>query len=132
MIMENEIKNNYIYSTMSITNREDLKEKIHDIHNYMRNNGIGYGLNSLKTFNVLYGLKKIQDYNLYDKLKLIKEECWLKSKSFPAVARKTIDLSFCICYNNILGTGCCVTIYIGCSPSNSCSSYRIVIGCISG
>lgn len=69
------IKDEIINNTMSITNREDLKEKIHDIHNYMRNNGIGYGLNSLKTFNVLYGLKKIQDYNLFEKVGLTKKEC---------------------------------------------------------
>jgi hypothetical protein len=69
------INDDIINNTMSITNREDLKEKIHDIHNYMRNNGIGYGLNSLKTFNVLYGLKKIQDYNLFEKVGLTKEEC---------------------------------------------------------
>ncbi len=46
-----------------ITNRESLKEKIHEIHNYMRNNGIGYGMNALKVFNFLYGLMKIEDYN---------------------------------------------------------------------
>uniref|UniRef100_A0A6C0CEB0 Uncharacterized protein n=1 Tax=viral metagenome TaxID=1070528 RepID=A0A6C0CEB0_9ZZZZ len=69
------INDKIINNTMSITNREDLKEKIHDIHNYMRNNGIGYGLNSLKTFNVLYGLKKIQDYNLFEKVGLTREEC---------------------------------------------------------
>jgi type I restriction-modification system DNA methylase subunit len=69
------IKDEIINNTMSITNREDLKEKIHDIHNYMRNNGIGYGLNSLKTFNVLYGLKKIQDYDLFKKVGLTKKEC---------------------------------------------------------
>jgi len=72
MTIQNKI---IINNTMSITNREDLKEKIHEIHNYMRNNGIGYGLNSLKTFNVLYGLKKIQDYNLFEKVGLTREEC---------------------------------------------------------
>jgi len=43
---------------MSITNKEALKDKIHDIHNYLRNNGAGYGMNALKVFNVIYGLKK--------------------------------------------------------------------------
>lgn len=59
----------------NITNREALKNKIHDIHNYMRNNGIGYGMNALKVFNVLYGLKKIEERNLIDKVGLKRPEC---------------------------------------------------------
>ena len=47
----------------SITNSDDLRVKIHEIHNYMRNNGIGYGLSSLKVFNFLYGLMKIEEFN---------------------------------------------------------------------
>lgn len=39
---------------MDITNSDDLREKIHEIHNFMRNNGIGYGLTSLKTFNLFF------------------------------------------------------------------------------
>ena len=38
----------------NITNREALKEKIHEIHNFMRNNGAGYGMNALKIFNILF------------------------------------------------------------------------------
>ena len=45
-----------------ITNSDDLREKIHEIHNFMRKNGIGYGLTSLKTFNIFYGLMKIEDF----------------------------------------------------------------------
>ena len=44
-----------------ITNRQGLRDKIHEIHNYMRNNGVGYGLNALKVFNLFYGLMKIGD-----------------------------------------------------------------------
>ena len=50
----------------SISNKEALKDKIHDMHNYLRNNGGGYGMNALKVFNILYGLKKIQENNLID------------------------------------------------------------------
>ena len=35
----------------------------------MRNNGIGYGLSSLKVFNFLYGLMKVEGYGLTDKIK---------------------------------------------------------------
>ena len=58
-----------------ITNSDDLREKIHEIHNFMRNNGIGYGLTSLKTFNLFYGLMKIEDYNLNEKIGLNDEKC---------------------------------------------------------
>lgn len=61
--------------SQSITNREALKDKIHDIHNYMRNNGAGYGMNALKVFNVLYGLKKIEEHKLLDKVNLKRPEC---------------------------------------------------------
>ena len=50
-----------------ITNREALKEKIHDIHNYLRNHGAGYGMNALKVFNIIYGLKKIDEADLLEK-----------------------------------------------------------------
>ena len=41
----------------NISNKEALKDKIHEIHNYLRNNGAGYGMNALKVFNLIYGLK---------------------------------------------------------------------------
>ena len=55
----------------NITNKEALKDKIHVIHNYLRNNGAGYGMNGLKVFNILYGLKKIEENNLFDRVNLI-------------------------------------------------------------
>jgi len=63
------------YATSNITNSDDLREKIHEIHNYMRNNGIGYGLTSLKVFNLFYGLMKIEDYGLNDAFGLSDEKC---------------------------------------------------------
>lgn len=62
-----EIKSGSIFSKMS---SEDLKELIHDIHNFLRNNGIGYGMSALKIFNLLYGLKKIEKFDLFDKIEL--------------------------------------------------------------
>jgi hypothetical protein len=53
-----------IEKSNNISNREALKEKIHEIHNFLRNNGIGYGMNALKVFNVFYGLKKIEENTL--------------------------------------------------------------------
>jgi type I restriction-modification system DNA methylase subunit len=61
--------------SMSISNREALKDKIHDIHNALRNNGAGYGMNALKVFNILYGLKKIEENGLIDKVGLKRPEC---------------------------------------------------------
>ena len=59
----------------SISNKEALKDKIHEIHNYLRNNGAGYGMNALKVFNFLYGLKKIEEKKLLDKIKLKRPDC---------------------------------------------------------
>ena len=60
---------------MAISNKEALKDKIHEIHNYLRNNGAGYGMNALKVFNLLYGLKKIEENKLLDKVNLKRPDC---------------------------------------------------------
>tara|TARA_B100000767_G_scaffold116803_1_gene111473 strand:- start:5645 stop:8851 length:3207 start_codon:yes stop_codon:yes gene_type:complete len=54
--------------TNTITNREDLKDKIHEIHNFLRNNGAGYGMNALKVFNMIYGLKRLEEKGLYQEI----------------------------------------------------------------
>ena len=59
----------------NISNKEALKDKIHEIHNYLRNNGAGYGMNALKVFNLIYGLKKIEEKNLIDKVNLKRPDC---------------------------------------------------------
>ena len=51
----------------TISNKDALRDKIHEIHNFLRNNGAGYGMNALKVFNIIYGLKKITDGNLREK-----------------------------------------------------------------
>ena len=54
--------------SVSITNKNALKDKIHEIHNFIRNSGAGYGTTALKIFNLIYGLKRIEEFNLIDKL----------------------------------------------------------------
>jgi type I restriction-modification system DNA methylase subunit len=49
-----------MYSEIAFINSENLKSYIHDMHNFMRNNGIGYGQTAIKVFNIFYGLKLIQ------------------------------------------------------------------------
>lgn len=63
------LKKEFEHSIM-ISNKNALKDKIHEIHNYCRNNGVGYGMNALKVFNIFYGLKKIEENGLIDKLNL--------------------------------------------------------------
>ena len=63
-----------IIKANSVSNKEALRDKIHEIHNYLRNNGAGYGMTALKIFNILYGLKKIEDTNSLESLEL-KDEC---------------------------------------------------------
>ena len=45
---------------MTISTKEQLKEHIHSIHDFIRNNGAGYGMNALKIFMLFYGLKIIE------------------------------------------------------------------------
>ena len=59
----------------NISNREALRDKIHEIHNFLRNSGAGYGMNALKVFIFFYGLKKIEAYDLIDKYELKRPEC---------------------------------------------------------
>jgi len=67
--------NNDEINKTCVSNKEALKDKIHEIHNYLRNNGAGYGMNALKVFNVLYGLKKIEEKKLIDKTGLKRPDC---------------------------------------------------------
>jgi type I restriction-modification system DNA methylase subunit len=71
----NMLKDNITNETMSISNKDALKDKIHEIHNFLRNNGAGYGMNALKVFNIIYGLKKIEENNLLEKANLKKPDC---------------------------------------------------------
>ena len=63
-----------IIMNSNISNKEALKEKIHEIHNFLRNNGAGYGMAALKVFNIFYGLKRVEENELFDKLDL-SDEC---------------------------------------------------------
>ena len=91
-------------TNLFVTN-DDLKEFIHGIHNFMRNNGFGYGKDALETFNFFYGLKLIESKldnlsllnenqkNLLDYKKLIdhieerKKEDWNPGKFIPITTR---------------------------------------------
>jgi type I restriction-modification system DNA methylase subunit len=64
-----------IENSTNVSNKEALKNKIHEIHNYLRNNGAGYGMNALKVFNLLYGLKKIEENKLLKKVNLKRPDC---------------------------------------------------------
>jgi len=68
-------ENQKVELSNNVSNKEALKNKIHEIHNYLRNNGAGYGMNALKVFNLLYGLKKIEEANLLDKVNLKRPDC---------------------------------------------------------
>jgi restriction endonuclease S subunit len=79
-----------------ISNKEALRDKIHDIHNYLRNNGAGYGMNALKVFNILFGLKKIEEKGLVDKVGLsdICKFSYLLEKAKDNSAEKLSDEKF--------------------------------------
>lgn len=52
---------NIINEDIFIT-KEDLRDYIHDIHNFIRNNGAGYGQTGVRIFSVFYGLKLIKPF----------------------------------------------------------------------
>ena len=81
----------------NVSNKEALKDKIHEIHNYLRNNGAGYGMNALKVFNLLYGLKKIEEKKLLDKVKLKRPDCEFSYLLKLANENKDEELSDLIC-----------------------------------
>jgi len=43
----------------TITTKEELRNHIHRIHDFLRNNGIGIGMTALRIFNMFYALKLI-------------------------------------------------------------------------
>ena len=100
----NDINNtNYRFGMNIISNKEALKDKIHEIHNYLRNNGCGYGMYALKVFNVLYGLKKIEeirDQDIYGKYNL-SDECRFSNLLQLANDNKDEELAGFI-FNNVL------------------------------
>lgn len=87
-----------------ISNKDALRDKIHEIHNFLRNNGAGYGMNALKVFNILYGLKKIDESNLFDKLKL-NPECKFSYLLKLAEEYKHEELAEAM-YKNVLDSLC--------------------------
>lgn len=88
---------------INISNKEALKDKIHDIHNFLRNNGGGYGMNALKVFNIIYGLKKIEENGLIDKSGLTRPYCEFSYILSLANDYKDKELTSTI-YNEILNS----------------------------
>jgi type I restriction-modification system DNA methylase subunit len=70
-----EIEMSQILASTTITNKDALKDKIHEIHNYLRNHGCGYGMNALKTFNFIYALKKLTENELNEIVGLTHDSC---------------------------------------------------------
>lgn len=58
------------YKKHIISTRESMYDKVHQIHNFLRNKGAGYGMYALKVFNLFWGLRKIEDMQLIEKLNL--------------------------------------------------------------
>ena len=60
-----EYERNMTEQSNNISSREALKDKVHELHNFLRNNGAGYGMTALKMFNIFFGLKKIEEKGLF-------------------------------------------------------------------
>lgn len=53
-------KINSITKIQQLTEKDKVQDFFHGIHNYMRNNGIGYGMDALKVFSLFFGLMSIE------------------------------------------------------------------------
>lgn len=51
----------------SPSNKYNLKSWIHDIHNFLRNSGAGYGMKPLNIFSLFYGLMRMEEYDMLSK-----------------------------------------------------------------
>ena len=77
------------YLQITLSNNDTLRDKIHDIHNFLRNSGIGYGLSSLKIFNLFYALKKLELNNHFEKTGL--SECCRFSNMLKGFQSKDLE-----------------------------------------
>ena len=73
--IQNKFENNIFLSENKdimecITSKDAIKDEIHKIHNFMRNNGAGYGMSALKVFNIIYSLYRIEKIEYLEKLKI--------------------------------------------------------------
>lgn len=92
-----------VYNNHIITNREDLKDKIHEIHNYLRNGGVAFGMGALNIFNLLYGLARIEKFGLIEKAGL-DEKCrfsTIKNIEMDVLCKKVFDIVEIIQNNSI-------------------------------
>lgn len=60
---------------MTISTREQLRDHIHSIHDFLRNNGAGYGLQAMTIFKLFYGLKIMEPVLSDPKCKYDKNLC---------------------------------------------------------
>jgi hypothetical protein len=58
---EDELKLNSNAKIQQLTEKAKVQDFFHSIHNYMRNNGIGYSMTALKIFSLFFGLMSIEE-----------------------------------------------------------------------
>jgi len=58
---------------------KEVRDRIHSIHDFIRNKGFGYGMTGLKLFNLFYGLLQIEKSNILNK--------WTFSKKTLAITK---------------------------------------------
>ena len=72
VIMDNKNtqNNNNIQNNDMVFNKHTLKEWIHDVHNFLRNSGAGYGMKPLNIFSLFYGLMRLEQFNMLSEFEL--------------------------------------------------------------
>ncbi len=61
------------------TNKYNLKSWIHDIHNFLRNSGAGYGMKPLNIFSLFYGLMRLEEYDMLLDVNLTDEKMFFSN-----------------------------------------------------
>lgn len=85
----------------TISDKDALRDKIHEVHNCLRNQGAGYGMNALKVFNIIYGLKRLEQKNLYEKVEMNNIDCYFSN--LLKIARSGDDEQLTdLIFNNVL------------------------------
>jgi len=91
----------------NITNKYSLKEHIHNIHNFLRNKGAGYGMKPLEVFKIFYGLLRLEQYEMLDSFENFPDSCKFSHLYKLAKEGKPDDI-----YNLIYHSDDCILNYL--------------------
>lgn len=116
--------------TTGILNDESktVKDRIHAIHDFIRNKGFGYGMTGLKLFNLFYGLLQIEKSGILDNWTF--SEQTLKNTGMSSNEELINFISFskiyqmAKSYNDLISSGSDLEINLSSLIKNLCEKFR--------